>query len=181
MHSSIFCLNPCALRAHGFKQMMLECIQSQLQPPHRLSRLTALALTPGLPCAQVRTIVYMEQDDHWLQLQTLGVCKKQIRDSYSSACAHMFSCMCYRGLHLNLPCASLRVDLHVILMLERQFICFLLISLRPSALPVIFSCALGLRNPSAFFSCCTSCTLCHLLLSSHRCLHFLGCGFYLLL
>ena len=82
---------------------------------------------------------------------------------------------CYRGLHFHLTCASPRVDLNVTSFLECQIICFLLVSLRPSALAVIFSPELGLRNPSAFFSCCTSCTLCHLLLSSHRCLHFLGC------
>ena len=58
--------------------------------------------------------------------------------------------MCYRGCILHLHHASSRVDLHVILMLERQFICFSPISLRPSALAIIFSCALGLRNPSAF-------------------------------
>ena len=58
--------------------------------------------------------------------------------------------MCYRGLHLNLSCASTRVDLNVIPILERHFICFLLVFLRSSALAVIFSCALGLRNPSAF-------------------------------
>ena len=87
--------------------------------------------------------------------------------------------MCYRGLHFHLPCASLRVDPHVILMLERQFICFLPMSLRPSALAVIFSRALGLRNPSAFFSCClhthaflvTSCFF-----FPHRCLHSLWVG-----
>ena len=70
-------------------------------------------------------------------------------------CSHV---MCYRGLHFHLPCASPRVDLNVIPFLERQFICFFLVSLCPSALAVTFSCALGLRNPSAFFTCCTSCT-----------------------
>ena len=78
-------------------------------------------------------------------------------------CSHV---MCYRGLHLNLSCSSTRVDLHVILFLERQFIWFLLVSLCPSTLVVIFSCALGLRNPSAFFSMLLahSCILCYLML-----------------
>ena len=61
---------------------------------------------------------------------------------------------CYRGLHFSLPCASLRVDLHAIPMLERQFICFSATSLRPIAFAVIFSPELVLRNPSAFFLCC---------------------------
>merc|ERR1712137_818323 len=69
-------------------------------------------------------------------------------------------------------------------MLERQFICFLPISLRPSALAVIFSCALGLRNPSAFFLMLLahSCIPGHLLLLfSTQVSSFLMGGFFLLL
>ena len=83
-HLPAFLIGVCTGRlswscAHGFTQEMLECIRGQLQPSHRLSRLAALALTPGLLCAQVRTIVYMEQDDHLLQLQTLGVPKADMQ------------------------------------------------------------------------------------------------------
>ena len=103
--------------------------------------------------------------------------KKQIRALFFARAVHLCDHdMCYRGCILHLHHVSSRVDLHVILMLERQFICFSPISLRPSALAVIFSCALGLRNPSAFFSCClhthaflvTSCFF-----FPHRCLHSL--------
>ena len=87
--------------------------------------------------------------------------------------------MCYRGLHLQFPCASTRVDLNVIPFLERQIIWFLLVSLRPSALAVIFSCALGLRNPSAFFSCCLhthAFLVTYCFFFPHRCLHPLWVG-----
>ena len=80
--------------------------------------------------------------------------KKQIRALFFARAVHLCDHdMCYRGCILHLHHVSSRVDLHVILMLEHQFICFSPVSLRPSAYAVIFSCALGLRNPSAFFTC----------------------------
>ena len=81
--------------------------------------------------------------------------KKQIRALFFARAVHLCDHdMCYRGCILHLHHVSSRVDLHVILMLERQFICFSPISLRPSAFAVIFSPELVLRNPSAFFLCC---------------------------
>ena len=84
-------------------------------------------------------------------------------------CPHI---ICYRGCNLHLLGFSARVESNVISFLIAQFICFLLVSLRPSALVVTFSCALGLRNPSAFFSCCTYHASCCFL--SYRCLHVWG-------
>ena len=49
--------------------------------------------------------------------------------------------MCYRGLHLQFPCASTRVDLNVILFLERQIIWFLL----------VYHCPSRACEPSSFY------------------------------
>ena len=51
---------------------------------------------------------------------------------------------------MHLLGASLRIDLHIIAMLECQIICFSPVSLCPRVLVIILSYALGLRNPSAF-------------------------------
>ena len=141
----------------------------QLQLSHRLSRLAepALNYTSALSCAQVH-IIKRTKDP-----LTPATTNRRERIRYAHVFARaLLSCdhdMCYRGLHLHLHCASTRVDLNVILFLERHFICFLPVSVRPSALAVIFSCALGLRNPSAFFTCCLHRMQClsHFLLLHH--------------
>ena len=64
--------------------------------------------------------------------------------------------MCYRGVHLHLIGIRVRVKSNVMSFLGSQIICFLLFSLRPSVLAVIFLYAPGLRNPSAFFHILTA-------------------------
>ena len=117
----------------------------------------SLHLTTPLLCFVRRFGRSMEARDQQAQSRRLER-KKQICALLFARAVHLCDHdMCYRGCILHLHHVSSRVDLHVILMLERQFICFSPISLRPSALAIIFSCALGLRNPSAF-SCAACCS-----------------------
>lgn len=76
--------------------------------------------------------------------------------------------MCYRGLHLNLSCASTHVDLNVIPILERHFICFFA-SLPPleRVSCYLFMCARA-QEPERFFLCCCFFTCIHDTLYLHH-------------
>jgi len=114
-HSSIVCVNPCALRAHGFTQAMLDCFQRKLQPSHRLSKLAEPAFnhTCSLSCAQVwrsngprEQLCLARRVDEKLQIYT---------HCFRTRCTLDHTSCCYRGCMLHILHAHVRVDSNVIL------------------------------------------------------------------
>jgi len=153
MHSSIACLNPCALRAHGFKQAMHQCFQSKLQHHTGSADCDEPALTPYPFCAQVSTITEDERSNELLVLRRIDD-KNRYAHADCARTAFMFTYHVLPRVHWHLPGIGSRVNLHVISFLAGRIICFLLLSFHASVVVVMLLSSWIAQKPERFFFKC---------------------------